>query len=101
MKRFGIGEQHIVAANEGNAVGLAAGYHMATGKIPCVYMQNSGCLLYTSIRYVVQKERRGFGHAVYLAKEYLHGNEPVLLSLGDHVYHSNTVQSLSLIHIWF
>ena len=42
MKRFGIGEQHIVAANEGNAVGLAAGYHMATGKIPCVYMQNSG-----------------------------------------------------------
>ncbi|MGI5895435.1 MAG: phosphonopyruvate decarboxylase [Oscillospiraceae bacterium] len=42
MERFGIGEQHIVAANEGNAVGLAAGYHMATGKIPCVYMQNSG-----------------------------------------------------------
>ena len=56
-------------------------------------------LLGQKIRYVVQKERRGFGHAVYLAKEYLHGNEPVLLSLGDHVYHSNTVQSLSLIHI--
>lgn len=50
-------------------------------------------LLGQKIRYVVQKERRGFGHAVYLAKEYLHGNEPVLLSLGDHVYHSNTVQS--------
>ncbi len=33
---------HIITANEGNAVGLAAGYHMATGKIPMVYMQNSG-----------------------------------------------------------
>lgn len=33
---------HIIAANEGNAVALAAGYHLATGKIPAVYMQNSG-----------------------------------------------------------
>ena len=35
-------DKHIIAANEGNAVGLAAGYHFATGKIPLVYMQNSG-----------------------------------------------------------
>lgn len=42
MNRYGISEQHIVAANEGNAAGLAAGYHLATGKVPCVYMQNSG-----------------------------------------------------------
>lgn len=34
--------KNIIAANEGNAVGLAAGYHLATGKIGCVYMQNSG-----------------------------------------------------------
>lgn len=33
---------HIISANEGSAVGLAAGYHIATGKIPLVYMQNSG-----------------------------------------------------------
>lgn len=33
---------HIIAANEGGAIGLAAGYHLATGKIPVVYMQNSG-----------------------------------------------------------
>jgi len=33
---------HIIAANEGNAVALAAGYHLATGKIGVVYMQNSG-----------------------------------------------------------
>lgn len=35
-------KNHIIAANEGGAVGLAAGYHFATGKIPLVYMQNSG-----------------------------------------------------------
>jgi len=35
-------ENNIIAANEGGAVALAAGYHLATGKIGCVYMQNSG-----------------------------------------------------------
>lgn len=35
-------EHHVIAANEGNAAALAAGYHLATGKIPVVYMQNSG-----------------------------------------------------------
>lgn len=35
-------ENNIIAANEGNAIGLAAGYHLATGKAGCVYMQNSG-----------------------------------------------------------
>ena len=39
---YGISNKHIVAANEGNAVGLAAGYHLSTGKIPLVYLQNSG-----------------------------------------------------------
>lgn len=33
---------NIIAANEGGAVGLATGYHLATGKIPLVYLQNSG-----------------------------------------------------------
>lgn len=35
-------KKHIIAANEGNAIALAAGYYLATGKIPLVYMQNSG-----------------------------------------------------------
>lgn len=36
-------ERHnIITANEGGAIGLAAGYHLATGRIGCVYMQNSG-----------------------------------------------------------
>jgi phosphonopyruvate decarboxylase len=35
-------EKHIIAANEGTAVAIAAGYHMATRKFPLVYLQNSG-----------------------------------------------------------
>lgn len=34
--------KHILAANEGNAIALAAGYHLATNTVPVVYMQNSG-----------------------------------------------------------
>ena len=33
---------NIITANEGAAVGLAAGHYLATGKAGCVYMQNSG-----------------------------------------------------------
>ena len=36
------GKHNIITANEGGAIGLATGYHLATGKIGCVYMQNSG-----------------------------------------------------------
>eukprot|EP00937_MAST-01D_sp_MAST-1D-sp2_P001058 g1058.t1 len=34
--------EHMITANEGSAIALAAGYHLATGKLPLVYMQNSG-----------------------------------------------------------
>ena len=36
------GENHVIAANEGGAVGLAAGHYLATGRPALVYMQNSG-----------------------------------------------------------
>ncbi|MCI8948732.1 MAG: phosphonopyruvate decarboxylase [Lachnospiraceae bacterium] len=43
MDRYGMDpKHHIIAANEGNCASLAAGYHLATGKVPVVYMQNSG-----------------------------------------------------------
>ena len=43
MNTYGIDRRHhVIAANEGNCVALAAGYHLATGKTPVVYMQNSG-----------------------------------------------------------
>ena len=35
-------ERHIIAANEGGAIGLAGGWHIATGETPVVYLQNSG-----------------------------------------------------------
>ena len=43
MDTYGIDpHHHVIAANEGNCTALAAGYHLATGKVPVVYMQNSG-----------------------------------------------------------
>ena len=43
MDEYGVDKKHhIIAANEGNCTAIAAGYHLATGKIPVVYMQNSG-----------------------------------------------------------
>ena len=33
---------HVIGANEGNCMAIAAGYYLATGKVPVVYMQNSG-----------------------------------------------------------
>lgn len=36
------GEKNVIAANEGNAVAIAAGHFFATREIPLVYMQNSG-----------------------------------------------------------
>tara|TARA_Y100000589_G_C27189475_1_gene644160 strand:- start:1237 stop:2382 length:1146 start_codon:yes stop_codon:yes gene_type:complete len=34
--------QHIIATNEGSAIGLAIGNYLATNQVPLVYMQNSG-----------------------------------------------------------
>jgi phosphonopyruvate decarboxylase len=34
--------KHVIAANEGAAIGIASGYHLATRRFPIVYMQNSG-----------------------------------------------------------
>ena len=47
------------------------------------------------LRYVYQTEKRGFGHAVYQAEEFAHG-EPVLLMLGDTLYHSTSNKPCAL-----
>ena len=47
------------------------------------------------LRYVYQREKRGFGHAVYQAAQFA-GNEPVLLMLGDTLYRSNTSKPCAL-----
>lgn len=35
-------ERNIISANEGCAIGVAAGHYLATGETPLIYMQNSG-----------------------------------------------------------
>lgn len=35
-------KNHFICANEGSALGMAAGHYLASGRIPVVYMQNSG-----------------------------------------------------------
>lgn len=47
------------------------------------------------LRYVYQREKRGFGHAVYQAAHFSHG-EPVLLMLGDTLYRSLTNKPCAL-----
>lgn len=34
--------RHLITANEGNALAVAAGHYLATGKLSAVYLQNSG-----------------------------------------------------------
>lgn len=35
-------DMNLITANEGSAIGVAAGHYLATGNVPLVYMQNSG-----------------------------------------------------------
>lgn len=49
LKEFGThvmahlpGDRNVITANEGNAVAVAMGYHLRTGRTPLVYLQNSG-----------------------------------------------------------
>ena len=43
IERYGTDpKHHIIGANEGNSTAIAAGYYLSTGKVPVVYMQNSG-----------------------------------------------------------
>lgn len=51
--------------------------------------QNLLMSLANKITYVYQKERKGFGHAVYQCRNFT-DDEPVLLLLGDMIYKSNT-----------
>jgi UTP-glucose-1-phosphate uridylyltransferase/mevalonate kinase len=47
------------------------------------------------LHYVYQREKRGFGHAVYQAAQFAHG-EPVLLMLGDTLYRSTSNKPCAL-----
>lgn len=42
LEESGTPGNHLIAANEGNAIGVAIGYYISTGSLAAVYMQNSG-----------------------------------------------------------
>lgn len=42
MDKYGISKRHVIGVNEGACTAMAAGYHLSTGKVPVIYMQNSG-----------------------------------------------------------
>ncbi len=42
ISKYGISEKHIIATNEGSCTAIATGHFLATGRVPVVYMQNSG-----------------------------------------------------------
>lgn len=48
--------------------------------------------MYSHVTYAIQKERLGFGHAVWLCKKFA-ANEPTLLMLGDFLYKSNETRN--------
>ncbi|MDJ0556938.1 MAG: UTP--glucose-1-phosphate uridylyltransferase [Microcoleaceae cyanobacterium MO_207.B10] len=54
----------------------------------CQYLQDLG----SKITFLSQEEQAGYGHAVFCAKEWV-GEEPFLLLLGDHIYHSEVENS--------
>ncbi|MCK9223349.1 MAG: sugar phosphate nucleotidyltransferase, partial [Limnochordia bacterium] len=56
------------------------------------YVQSSYDL---KVHFVNQAERKGLGHAIYLAKELFHNNEPVLIVLGDTVFEADLKAALT------
>ena len=61
----------------------------------CQEYENHIVSIGKKLHYVYQKEKRGFGHAVYQAVSFAHG-EPVLLMLGDTLYRSSTNKPCAL-----
>jgi UTP-glucose-1-phosphate uridylyltransferase/mevalonate kinase len=60
-------------------------------KLPAHFQEYSRRLLQMgqSVKFIIQDNQEGFGHAVFTTREYI-GDEPFLLMLGDHIYRSNT-----------
>lgn len=88
-------DKHVIAANEGNAVAIAAGYYFATGKIPLVYMQNSGM-------------GNAMNPLLSLADDHVYGVPMILLigwrgepGTGDHPQHVKQGEvTLELLELW-
>lgn len=42
MDKYGVSDRHIIGVDEGSCTAIAAGQYLSTGRIPVIYMQNSG-----------------------------------------------------------
>lgn len=98
MQTYGISHKHIIAANEGNCVALAAGHYLATGKIPVVYLQNSGIGNLTNpIASLLDKEVYGIPCIFIIGWR----GEPEIKDEPQHVFQGQiTTQLLDLMNIY-
>ena len=69
--------------------------HLSKLNAECQEYENHIIDIGKRLHYVYQREKRGFGHAVYQAVQFAHG-EPVLLMLGDTLYRSTTNKPCAL-----
>ena len=69
--------------------------HLAKLNAECQEYENHILDIGKRLHYVYQREKRGFGHAVYQAAQFTHG-EPVLLMLGDTLYRTTTNKTCAL-----
>jgi len=90
---------HIIAANEGNSIAIAAGYHFSTGKIPLVYMQNSGIgNALNPITSLADKEIFGVPMLVLVGWRGEPGKKDAIQHLKDGVTQIELLNSLGLSH---
>lgn len=89
-------EEVIIIVQEGALADFESFFHERLtienfNKLPRKFQQYASEILDIGkkVRFVVQKNQLGFGHAIYCAREAV-GNEPFLLMLGDHLYRSNS-----------
>ena len=60
-------KKHVISGNEGGAVSIAAGYYLATKKIPLVYLQNSGLgNIINPISSIIHKEIYGIPMILFI-----------------------------------
>ena len=69
--------------------------HISKLNSECQEYENRILDISKHLHYVYQREKRGFGHAVYQAANFAH-NEPVLLMLGDTLYRSTSNKPCAL-----
>ena len=72
-------KNHVISANEGSAAAIAMGHHLSTGKIPAIYMQNSG--LGNFVNPYVSLMHKEIYNIPFLIDSWLRGNPEIVTNL--------------------